>query len=193
MAFTNFDTKEINCKVVYFGPEGAGKTTNFRSIYNATASEVQSGLLELGSQDDEEYYFKFLPISMGHVKDFHLKIHLFILPKHDFCETVSSVVLKGMDGYVFVTDSQVEKMADNIECMSLTKKLMSDYGYNLSDMPKVIQYNKRDLSNTIPIDILRKEFNPTNFPEQEAIASKALGTMETLQSMAKQVIRRLAV
>jgi len=193
MAFTNFDTKEINCKIVYFGPEGAGKSTNFRSIYNATSSDVKSGLLELGTKEEDSNYFSFLPISMGHVKDFHLKVHLFILPPHNICDTVPSVILKGVDGYVFVADSRVEKMSENIDSLLATKRLLTEQGYSASEMPAVIQYNKRDLKDVVPVDILRREFNSANHTDQEAIASKSIGTMETLQAMAKQVIRRLAI
>ena len=192
MAFTNFDTKEINCKIVYFGPKGAGKSTNFRSIYNSTASEVKGGLLELDAKDGEAKFFSFLPISMGHVKDFHLKIHLFILPQNKIYETVPSVILKGIDGYVFVADSRVEKMSENIESLLEAKKLLTREGHNAEDMPRVFQYNKRDLADIVALQVLKKELNSSNAPDHEAIANQSLGTLECLQSMAKQVIRKLA-
>jgi signal recognition particle receptor subunit beta len=192
MAFTNFDTKEINCKVVYFGPSGSGKATNFRSIYNATASEVRGGLLELEAKEGEARFFSFLPISMGHVKDFHLKIHLFILPQNRIYETVPSVILKGIDGFVFVADSRVERMSENIEGLLEAKRLLSREGLNPEDMPAVFQYNKRDLADIVPVSVLRKELNLSQAPDHEAIASQGIGTMETLQSMAKLVIRKLA-
>jgi signal recognition particle receptor subunit beta len=192
MAFTNFDTKEINCKIVYFGPKGAGKMTNFRSIYNATASEVTGGLLDLDAKDGDTRFFSFLPISMGHVKDFHLKIHLFILPQNRIYETVPSVILKGIDGYVFVADSRVEKMSENIESLLEAKRLLTKEGHNVEDMPRVVQYNKRDLPGIVPVQVLKKELNSSNAPDHEAIADQSIGTLETLQAVAKQVIRKLA-
>src|SRR5689334_9361348 len=113
MAFTNFDTKEINCKIIYFGSRGAGKTENMRSILANTSMEVKSGLLELDEGSGPTRFFDFLPISLGHVKDFHLKLHLFTLPANPLYESVSSVILKGVDGFVYIADSRVEAMADN--------------------------------------------------------------------------------
>jgi signal recognition particle receptor subunit beta len=192
MAFTNFETKEINCKIVYFGPNEAGKLTNFRSIYAATSRQIKSDMLELGAKDGDSNFFSFLPISMGKVKDYHLKAHLFILPKHSLFETVPSVILKGLDGYVFVADSSVESMGANIESLLKTKKILSEEGYNLSDLPGVIQYNKRDQQDIVSVDIMREELNASGLIEIEAIASESIGTMETLQAMAKQVVNKLA-
>jgi len=193
MAFTNFDTKEINCKVIYFGPAGAGKTANLRSIFANTSSEVRAGLLEVGGEDENAArFFDFLPISLGHIKDFHLKLHLFTVPSNSLYQSVSSVILKGVDGFVFVADSRIEALADNIDNYMQVRRLLTDSGYNIADLPRVFQYNKRDLPDVTPVDILRNELNPSRLPEQEAVALKSLGTMETLQAMAKQVITRLA-
>jgi signal recognition particle receptor subunit beta len=192
MAFTNFDTKEINCKVLYFGPDRAGKTANLRSIFTSTSAEVRSGLLELDGDNGPTRFFDFLPISLGQVKDFHLKLHLFTLPTNSLYESVGSVILKGMDGFVYVADSRVESMADNVDGLIRTKRLLTEYGYNLADLPRVIQYNKRDLPDLVPFEVLRQELNPGNHPDQQAVATQGVGTMETLQAMAKQVIRRLA-
>ncbi len=192
MAFTNYDTKEINCKILYLGPQSAGKLTNFRSIYSATASEVKGGLLELDTRDGDLRFFSFLPISIGHIRDFHLKLHLFTLPHSKVYETVPSVILKGIDGYVFVADSRVEKMAENIESLADTKRLLAQEGLNAEDLPRVFQYNKRDLPDIVPTLIMKKELNLGNAPDHEAIATRSIGTLETLQSMAKLVIKKLA-
>ena len=193
MAFTNFDTREINCKVIYFGPPGAGKTANLRSIFANTSSEVRAGLLEVGGEDDgASRFFDFLPISLGHIKDFHLKLHLFTVPSNSLYQSVSSVILKGVDGFVFVADSRIESLADNIDHYFQVRRMLTESGYNIADLPRVFQYNKRDLGEATPVDILRNELNPSRLPEQEAVAIKSLGTMETLQAMAKQVIKRLA-
>ena len=191
MAFTNFDTREINCKIIYFGPAGSGKTANLRSIYASTSNEVRSGLLELSDPGGTTQFFDFLPISLGHIKDFHLKLHLFTIPTNSLYESVSSVILKGVDGFVFVADSRVEALADNIQALLDARRLLTEEGYNAADLPRVIQYNKRDLAEAVPIEVLRQELNQVGSPEHEAIAIRSVGTMETLQSMAKMVIKRL--
>jgi hypothetical protein len=192
MAFTNFDTKEINCKVIYFGPRGAGKTENLRSILKNTTSEIRSGLLELDAQDGPTKFFDFLPISLGHVKDFHVKMHLFTLPTNQLYESVRSVILKGVDGVVFIADSRIEAMADNMETMRTAHRMLTEEGYNVSDLPRVIQYNKRDVSDLLPIEILKHELNPSHLPDHKAVATQGIGTMETLQSMAQMVLNRLS-
>ena len=192
MAFTNFDTKEINCKVLYVGPRGSGKTANLRSIYTNTAAEVKAGLMELDDQDGPTRFFDFLPVSIGQLKDFHVKLHLFTLPGNALYESTNTVLLKGVDGLVFIADSGMERMPDNIASMARARNLLSDAGINPSDIPMVIQYNKRDGADSIPVNILRQELNAGNVPDQEAIATRHVGTMETLQLMAKSVLRRLA-
>lgn len=192
MAFTNFDTKEINCKVLYFGPRSSGKTETLRSVYKSTSAEVRSGLLELEESGGPTRFFDFLPISLGHIKDFHLKLHLFTLPTNSLYESVSSVILKGVDGFVFVADSRIEAMADNVDGMKTARRLLTEEGYNVADMPRVVQYNKRDLGDLVPLEILHAELNPGNVPEHKSVATQSIGTMEALQSMAKLVLRKLA-
>jgi len=192
MAFTNFETKEINCKIIYFGPRGAGKTENLRSIYKNSSADVRNGLIELDEGQGATRFFDFLPLSMGQVRDFHLKLHLFTLPANPLYESVQSVILKGVDGFVFVADSRVEAMADNVDGMSAARRILAAQGYNVSDMPRVIQYNKRDLGDVLPLELLRQELNPGQLPDQKAIASQSIGTMETLQAMAKLVLKKIA-
>jgi signal recognition particle receptor subunit beta len=192
MAFTNFDTKEINCKILYLGPRSAGKTENLRSIFKNTSAEVKSGLLELEEPGAQTRFFDFLPISLGHVRDFHLKLHLFTLPGNSLYESVASVILKGVDGFVYVADSRIESMADNVEGLTATRRMLTEEGYNVADMPRVFQYNKRDLADLVSIDVLRQELNPGSHPEHKAVATKSIGTMETLQSMAKLILKKIA-
>jgi len=195
MAFTNFDTKEINCKIIYFGAKNAGKTENLRSILSNTSTDVKSGLLELEEAPGvgtATRFFDFLPVSIGHVKDFHLKLHLFTLPANSLYESVNAVILKGVDGFVFVADSRVEAMADNVESLAEARRMLTDEGMNVADMPRVIQYNKRDLPDLIPLEIMRQELNPGNLLDAKAVATQSIGTMETLQAMAKQVLRKIA-
>ena len=192
MAFTNFDTREINCKVVYFGPRSGGKTENLRSVYKNTSAEVRSGLLELDDAAGPTRFFDFLPISLGHVKDFHIKLHLYTLPTNSLYESVATVILKGMDGFVFVADSRVEAMADNADALSNARRLLTEEGYNVADLPCIVQFNKRDLPDVLPLEILRQELNPGAVPDHKAVATQGVGTMETLQSMAKLILKKLA-
>ena len=191
MAFTNFDTKEINCKIIFFGPRGAGKTENLRSIYKNTAGEASGGLIELEELKGTTRFFDFLPVSLGYVKEFHLKLHLFTLPTNPLYESVSSVILKGVDGFIFVADSRVELMADNIQYLAEARRMLAGEGYNVPDMPRVIQYNKSDLQDLVPLDVLRQELNPGGVPDQRAVARDSIGTMETLQSMSKLILKRI--
>lgn len=192
MAFTNFDSKEINCKIVYFGCQGSGKTSNLRSIYSSTSQDIQSGLLEFETDEYDKKFFDFLPVSLGHVNDFHIKLHLYTLPHNPLYETVVSTILKGIDGFVFVVDSRFDSMGDNIEAFLHAKRLLSEDGLNPNDLPSVIQYNKRDVQGAVSIEKLRQEFNPLNTADCESIATEDQGTMDTVQKMAKLVLKKLA-
>jgi signal recognition particle receptor subunit beta len=191
MAFTNFDTKEIHSKVIYFGPPSSGKTANLKSIFTSTSSEVQSGLLELQEDRGATPYFDFLPLSLGRIRDFHFKVHLFTLPMNSLYQTVSSVILKGVDGFVFVADSRIESLSDNIENLRQCRKILLDEGYNVSELPRVVQYNKRDMPNILPVDILRQELNPTGAPDFEAIATTGQGVIETLEGLAQLMAKSI--
>ncbi len=191
MAFTNFDTKEINCKILYLGPSQAGKTTTLQSIYGQT-SDHQSGVVEFERQSGKTPYFDFLPVSLGHVKDFHLKLHLFTLPAQSLYQTVVSTILKGVDGFVFVADSGVAAMNENIKALEASRTLLKDEGINLSELPTVYQYNKRDLADAIPLSVLQKELNPSQMPYFESIAHQSRGTVEALHGIGRQVIRKLS-
>jgi mutual gliding-motility protein MglA len=192
MAFTNFETKEIHAKVIYFGPSGSGKTTNLKNILAKTSIEIQSGLLELQDEGLSTQFFDFLPLSLGQFRDFHFKVHLFTLPLNELYQTVPTVILKGVDGCVFVADSRVEALAENTECLKKVKALLTEEGYNTADIPWVIQYNKRDLAEATPVALLRQQLNPAQrFPELEAIAHKGDGVLETIEALAKQMKRLL--
>lgn len=193
MAFTNYESKEINCKIVYFGPRGSGKTVNLRSIYSSTSNEIKSGLLEFNEPAMPTQFFDFLPVSLGNVNEFHLKLHLYTLPPNPIYTSLSSVILKGIDGYVFVADSRVEAMADNIQCLHEMRRFLTEEGYGPTDMPRVFQYNKRDVIGAVPIDLMRQELNAGGASDQEAVAINAKGTLETLQSIAKQVLHSLSL
>ena len=191
MAFTNLETREIHCKVIYFGPPASGKTANLRSIFNASAAEARSGLLELQEDSGSTKFFDFLPLSMGMVRDFHLKLHLFTLPMNPLYDSVPSVIMRGVDGIIFVADSRVECMADNVEYLLRCRRILLDEGYNMSDLPRVLQYNKRDVQHPMPVEIMRQELNPSGLPDFEATATKGTGVLETIESLARQMTQRL--
>jgi signal recognition particle receptor subunit beta len=191
VAFTNFETKNIHCKVIYFGATSSGKTENLKSIFNQTSSEVKSGLLELKQDDGSTKYFDFLPLSIGEMGDYQLRLHLFTLPVSTLYETTASVILKGIDGVVFIADSRPECLIDNSEALSRCHKILRDEGFNVTDLPFVIQYNKRDLPGVMPTEILRHQINRMGYPEIEASALKGVGVIESLEAIIKQVVERL--
>jgi signal recognition particle receptor subunit beta len=193
MAFTNFETREIHCKVVYFGPGGAGKTINLKSIYSTTATELKSGMVDMTGPGGPTPFFDFLPVSIGTIKNHHVKLHLYTMPSHPLYETLLHTMLKGVDAFVFVADSRMEAMADNLDAMTNVRHLLTDHGYSFPDVPRVIQYNKRDMEQLMPVDILREELNPAGFPDHEAIATRSIGTLETLQSVARQIVSTLSI
>ena len=191
MAFTNFETKDSHCKVIYFGPMASGKSENLRSIFNQTSAEIKSGLLELQQEDGSTRYFDFLPLSVGQLGDFHVKLHLFTLPVSSLYQSTSSVILRGVDGFVFVADSRPECLVNNVTALNKCRKVLQDEGYNVADLPRVIQYNKRDLPGVFPTELLRRELNPSGYPDVEASAINNLGVMESLESIARQVMDKL--
>lgn len=193
MAFTNFETREIHCKVLYFGPASAGKTLNLKSIYSSTAGETKAGMVDMTGNAGPTPFFDFLPVSLGKVKEFHVKLHLYTMPVHTLYETLQHTLMKGLDAFVFVADSRIEAMADNLESMAHVRRLLGEHGYSISDMPRVIQYNKRDMQQIMPVDVMREELNSGGFPDHEAVAIRSTGTLETLQSVAKQIIKTLSI
>lgn len=191
MAFTNFETKEINCKIVYFGAKGAGKTSNLRSALSLISAEIKEGLFEIEDIGSTPF-FEFLPISLGMVKDYHIKMHLYTLPPFTLYESVASTILKGIDGWVFVCDSQVAALQDNLEAMRHARELLINEGYNLGELPFVMQFNKSDSAELIPPHILRRELVTQDFPDVESIATEGRGTLETIHLMAEQILDQLA-
>ncbi|SME88107.1 GTP-binding protein [Pseudobacteriovorax antillogorgiicola] len=190
MAFTNLETKEINCKVLYFGPKGAGKTANFASIFQQSQTKLHQGRFELDA--DEQPFFEFIPISLGHLKEFHVKLHLYTLPANPLYETVHSVMLKGLDGFVFVFDSRLSSMRENLKNWLETKELLSREGYNMLTLPRVLQYNKRDHPEAVSLDVLRHELNPGGTTDIESSAINSVGTMETVHQVAQKILDQLA-
>ena len=190
MAICNFDSKEINCKVFYFGGAQVGKTETLRALYRKTSSQLQSGLFELEADTTINPLFDFLPIKLGTINGYHVRIHAFTLPA-DLYPDVVDIMLKGIDGFVFVVDSTIEALLPNIEAMQITRQRLHDCGYVVEDLPQVFQYNKRDEKNTIALDILHDTFNPHNCPDQQTIAVRGIGVVEGLQQLAQVIVTKM--
>jgi signal recognition particle receptor subunit beta len=191
MSFINYATKEINCKIIYFGPGLSGKTTNVQYVYENTQSESRGKLVTLSTENERTLFFDFLPLSVGEVRGYKTRFHLYTIPGQTFYEVSRQFILKGVDGVVFVADSQAERMEANIESYEGLEKSLDQQGYDLGKLPLVFQYNKRDLPGAVSIRELEATFNPTHRPYYEAVASRGQGVMETLQAVSQSIIKDL--
>lgn len=191
MSFINYANREINLKIVYFGPGLSGKTTNVQYIYEQTQEDSRGKLVTLSTENERTLFFDFLPLAIGDVRGFKTRFHLYTIPGQTFYETSRQFILKGVDGVVFVADSHADRMDANIESFEDLEKSLDRAGYDLNRVPLVYQYNKRDLSDAVSIRELEATFNPMQRPYFEAVASRGEGVMETLQAISQWVIRDL--
>ncbi len=191
MSFINYATKEINCKIIYFGPGFSGKTTNVQFIYEQTQQDQRGKLVTLSTENERTLFFDFLPLSIGDVRGYKTRFHLYTVPGQTFYEVSRQFILKGVDGIVFVADSQSERMEANIESFESLEKSLEKQGYDINKLPLVFQYNKRDMPGIVSTRELEATFNPMHRTYFEAIASQGQGVMETLQSISQAVIREL--
>ena len=191
MSFINYSSREINCKLVYYGPGLCGKTTNLQYIYDKSNAAARGKLISLATETDRTLFFDFLPLELGTVRGFKTRFHLYTVPGQVFYDASRKLILKGVDGVVFVADSQIERMEANIESLDNLRTNLGDQGYDLDKLPYVIQYNKRDLPNAAPMEQLRDVLNPTKVPEFEACATSGAGVFDTLKAVAKAVLTEL--
>jgi signal recognition particle receptor subunit beta len=191
MSFINYTTREINCKIVYYGPPMAGKTTSLQYIYQKVNPEAKSKLITLPTETERTLFFDFLPLSLGTIKGFKTRFHLYTVPGQIFYNTSRKLILKGVDGVVFVADSQVERTEANMENFENLKGNLKELGYDLVSIPYVVQYNKRDLSNISDVKELKNLLNFDNKPEFETIAITGKGVFEALKTIAKLVLEEL--
>jgi signal recognition particle receptor subunit beta len=191
VSFINYASKEINCKVIYFGPGFSGKTTNIQYIYEQTQQEQRGKLVTLSTENERTLFFDFLPLAIGEVKGYKTRFHLYTIPGQTFYEVSRQFILKGVDGIVFVADSQAERMEANIESFEALEKSLEKQGYDMNKLPLALQYNKRDMPGTVTLRELESTFNPMRRPYFEAVANRGQGVMETLQSISQSVIREL--
>ena len=188
MTFINYNTKEINCKIVYYGCGLSGKTTNLQYLYDRTTETSKGKLISLSSENERTLFFDFLPLDAGEVRGFKTRFHLYTIPGQSFYEVSRQFILKGVDGIVFVVDSQRERLEANLESYESLEANLEAQGYDIHKIPLVIQYNKRDLSSAAPIIELSQTFNKRGVPEFEAIANKGIGVFETLTEITKLVL-----
>jgi signal recognition particle receptor subunit beta len=191
LTFINYASREINCKIVYYGPGLGGKTTNLQYIYDSTAAQAKGKLISLATETDRTLFFDFLPLDLGTVRGFKTRFHLYTVPGQVFYDASRKLILKGVDGVVFVADSQRERMDANIESIFNLELNLKQHGYDLTKIPYVLQLNKRDLPNVIPTHELRAELARKDEPVFEGVANRGIGVFDTLKAVAKQVLMEL--
>ncbi|HME72993.1 MAG TPA: ADP-ribosylation factor-like protein [Myxococcota bacterium] len=191
MSFINYSSREINCKIVYYGPGLCGKTTNLQFIYSKTSPELKGKMISLATETERTLFFDFLPLALGQIRGFKTRFHLYTVPGQVFYDASRKLILKGVDGVVFVADSQIERMDANLESVDNLKINLKEQGYELEKIPYVVQYNKRDLPNAAPLDEMRRLLNPMGVPDFEACANIGKGVFDTLKATAKGVLTDL--
>ncbi len=191
MSFINYLSREINCKIVYYGPGLCGKTTNLQYVYNKTNPEAKGKMISLATETERTLFFDFLPLALGEIRGFKTRFHLYTVPGQVFYDASRKLILKGVDGVVFVADSQIARMEANMESMENLRTNLAEQGYSLDKLPYVIQYNKRDMPSIAPSEELRAMLNPQGVPDFDAVAVTGQGVFETLKAIAKLVLTEL--
>ena len=191
MSFINYSSREINCKIVYYGPGLCGKTTNLQYIYNRTSPDSKGKMISLATETERTLFFDFLPLSLGEIRGFKTRFHLYTVPGQVFYDASRKLILKGVDGVVFVADSQMERMEANLESVDNLRDNLDEQGYDLDRLPYVVQYNKRDLPNVVSTEELATVINLAKVPDFNAIATTGQGVFDTLKAVAKLVLTEL--
>jgi len=191
MTFINYAAREINCKIVYYGPGLCGKTTNLQWIYDKTNPQAKGKLISLATETDRTLFFDFLPLDLGQVRGFKTRFHLYTVPGQVFYDASRKLILKGVDGVVFIADSQDARMEANVESLQNLDKNLKEQGYDLKTVPYVLQMNKRDLPTAIPAEDMYRQLNMKGEPTFEAVAMNGHGVFDTLKAVAKLVLTEL--
>jgi mutual gliding-motility protein MglA len=191
MTFINYATKEINCKIVYYGPGLCGKTTNLQYIYAKTAPEARGKMISLATEADRTLFFDFLPLDLGSIRGFTTRFHLYTVPGQVFYDASRKLILKGVDGVVFVADSQTARMEANIESIRNLELNLKEHGLDLASVPYALQFNKRDLPDVVAVDEMYRVLNYKREPTFEAVATTGVGVFDTLKAVAKQILIEL--
>ncbi len=191
MSFINFAAREINCKIVYYGPGLGGKTANLQWIYDNTTQTQKGKMISLATESDRTLFFDFLPLDLGTVRGFRTRFHLYTVPGQVFYDASRKLILKGVDGVVFVADSQEERLDANLETLENLQENLQEHGFDFKSIPYALQLNKRDLPSVLPVEELAKEIQVKGEPIIEGIAIQGVGVFETLREVAKQVLNEL--
>jgi signal recognition particle receptor subunit beta len=191
MSFINYMAREINCKIVYYGPGLCGKTTNLQYIYEKTNPNAKGKMISLATETERTLFFDFLPLSLGEIRGFKTRFHLYTVPGQVFYDASRKLILKGVDGVIFVADSQLERLEANQESVDNLVTNLAEQGYALEKIPYVVQYNKRDLPNVVDVAELRPLINPMRVPDFEAVARTGPGVFETLKAVSRLVLTEL--
>jgi signal recognition particle receptor subunit beta len=191
MSFINYAAREINVKIVYYGPGLCGKTTNLQYIFEKSSPQQKGKLISLATETDRTLFFDFLPLDLGAVRGFKTRFHLYTVPGQVFYDASRKLILKGVDGVVFVADSQEARMDANAESLRNLEENLRENGFELKTIPYVLQFNKRDLPSAVLVDDMYRLLNFKGEPTFEAVAVKGMGVFETLKAVAKQVLYEL--
>jgi hypothetical protein len=192
MSFINYSSREINCKIVYYGPGLCGKTTNLQYIYAKTNPDAKGKMISLATETERTLFFDFLPIDLGEIRGFKTRFHLYTVPGQVYYNASRRLILKGVDGLIFVADSQRSRLEANIEAMHNLYENMESYGYDIQSIPFVLQYNKRDLPDIMSVEEMRAVLNPMGLPDFEAVAIEGEGVFPTLSTVSKLVVKSLS-
>jgi signal recognition particle receptor subunit beta len=191
LSFINFAAREINCKIVYYGPGLGGKTTNLQHIFDKTGEQQKGKMISLATETDRTLFFDFLPLDLGTIRGFKTRFHLYTVPGQVFYDASRKLILRGVDGVVFVADSQSERADANVESLENLVENLLEHGYDFNTIPYVLQLNKRDLPNVVPVDEMKQQLRRREEPVFESIASQGVGVFETLKEIARQILVEL--
>ncbi len=191
MSLFNYNAKEIHCKIVYYGPSLGGKTTNIQWMYQSLAQDQKSKLMALNTEIERTLLFDFLPLDIGEIRGFKTRFHIYSVPGQIVYDATRKLILQGIDGVIFVADSQADRLDENLQALDNLEKNLQQQGYNIKEIPLLLQYNKRDLPTALPIQELRKHLNRFNAQEIEACAFEGKGVLESFKMMSKSIIQVL--
>lgn len=191
MTFINYVAREINCKIVYYGPGLGGKTTNLQYVYKITSPANKGKLISLATETERTLFFDFLPIDLGEIRGFRTRFHLYTVPGQVFYDSSRKLILKGVDGIVFVADSQEERLDANLESLSNLEENLKEQGYDIAKIPYTLQLNKRDLPGAMSVEDLTRHLLIKGEPVFEAVAPQGIGVLTTLKAIARQILVEL--
>jgi signal recognition particle receptor subunit beta len=191
VSLINYSSREINCKIVYYGPGLCGKTTNLQHIYSRVPQETRGKMISLATEMDRTLFFDFLPLELGQIRGFRTRFHLYTVPGQVYYNASRKLILKGVDGIVFVADSQIDRFEANVESYMNMLDNLTEQDLTIEKIPFVMQYNKRDLPRVVPVDDLERELNPRKAPYFEAVALRGTGVFDTLKVACKLVLKTL--